>query len=256
MSGRYAGKAVLVTGGGSGIGFATARMFAQEGARVAVLDRTIEAARSAAAVIEADGGRAIALAADVSQSDAVAGAIANMVDAFGRLDCAFNNAGVHGAQVGAAAMPLADISADAYDAMISVNLKGVFLCMKYELQQMEKQGFGSVVNTASIASLVGLRFSSVYSACKFGVMGLTRTAALEYAPMGIRVNAVSPGYTDTPMMADSMRRKGGQVLAGIPLHRLAQPEDIAETVMFLSSDDASYVTGANYVVDGGFLAGR
>ncbi|WP_428391004.1 SDR family NAD(P)-dependent oxidoreductase [Lichenicoccus sp.] len=256
MTEFLSGKAAFITGAGSGIGHATALVFAAEGAQVAVVDLSLEAAERTAGEIRASGGRSIAVAADVSVASQVASAVQQTVDAFGRLDCAFNNAGIHGSQLGVAAKPAAEITSEAFQRMVEVNLKGVWLCMKYQILQMQKQGGGAIVNTGSIGATVGLRGSSAYCACKHGVLGLTKTAALEFAKQKIRVNSVSPGYTDTPMMAESMQRKGAQVLAIVPLHRLAAPRDIGNTVAFLCSDDASYVSGCDYPVDGGFLGAR
>jgi NAD(P)-dependent dehydrogenase (short-subunit alcohol dehydrogenase family) len=177
-----------------------------------------------------------------------------VVAAYGRLDCAFNNAGIAGFQVDAAGKKTAEWSEASFDRMIAVNLKGVWLCMKYELPQMAAQGGGAIVNTASIAGLIGLPTSSAYVAAKHGVVGLTKTAALEYADDKIRVNAVCPGYIETKMTEDTMRRRGGQLMAMVPFHRMGKPEEIAEMVLWLCSDRASYVSGAAYNVDGGYMA--
>ena len=173
---------------------------------------------------------------------------------FGRLDCAFNNAGIAGYQVGAAGKKTADWSEESFDRMIAVNLKGVWLCMRGELEQMMKQGGGAIVSTASIAGLVGIQTSSAYVASKHGVIGLTKTAAIEYAQNNIRVNSVCPGYIETDMTKDTMARRGEQILAGVPFKRMGKAEEIAEMVCWLCSDRSSYVTGANYNVDGGVIA--
>lgn len=256
MSSSMTGKVAFVTGAGSGMGRAAAMAFGQAGARVSVLDLNIESARATVDDLKKAGAEAIAIACDVGNAADVERAVSETVEAFGSLDYAFNNAGVHGSQVGVAAKPLGEIPDTAAAAMMRVNLKGVWLCMKYQIRQMLAQGGGAIVNSASIGGVVGLAGSSVYCACKHGVVGLTQTAAIEYATDNIRVNAVSPGYTDTPMMADSMQRKGDLVLSIIPSHRLAKPEEIAATVAFLCSDGASYISGSNFLVDGGFLAGR
>jgi NAD(P)-dependent dehydrogenase (short-subunit alcohol dehydrogenase family) len=180
--------------------------------------------------------------------------IRSVVAAYGRLDCAFNNAGIAGYQVDASGKRTADWSEAAFDRMIAVNLKGVWLCMKHELVQMQAQGGGAIVNTGSIAGLTGLPTSSAYVAAKHGVLGLTRTAAIEYAPDKIRVNAVCPGYIRTRMTDDVMRRRGEEIMALVPFRRMGEPEEIAEMVAWLCSDRASYVSGGCYNVDGGFMA--
>ena len=177
-----------------------------------------------------------------------------VIGAYGRLDCAFNNAGIAGWQVEAAGKKTAEWSEEAFDRMIAVNLKGVWLCMKHELLRMQAQGGGAIVNTASIAGLAGLPTSSAYVAAKHGVVGLTKTAAIEYAEAGIRVNAVCPGYIKTPMTEETMRRRGAAIIAQTPLKRMGSPEEIAEMVVWLLSERASYVTGAAYNVDGGWMA--
>jgi NAD(P)-dependent dehydrogenase (short-subunit alcohol dehydrogenase family) len=175
--------------------------------------------------------------------------------AYGRLDCAFNNAGIAPYQVDASGKRTADWGEEAFDRMIAVNLKSVWLCMKAEIAQILKQGGGgAIVNTGSIAGLIGLPTSSAYVAAKHGVLGLTKTAALEYADDGIRVNAVCPGFIKTRMTEDTMRRRGEQIMAQIPFRRMGEPGEIAEMVVWLCSDRASYVSGACYNVDGGWMA--
>ena len=254
MAGMLEGKTALITGGARGIGRATALLFAQEGARVAVADMSAEGAAETVGMINAAGGQAMSIAVDVTNSEQVAAMVAGTVAAFGRLDCAFNNAGIAGYQVGASGQKTAEWSEDAFDRMIAVNLKGVWLCMRSELEQMEKQGGGSIVNTASIAGLIGLKTSSAYVASKHGVIGLTKTAALEYAEQHIRVNAVCPGYIETDMTKDTMSRRGAELKAMIPYKRLGVANEIAEMVCWFSSDRASYVSGAAYNVDGGYMA--
>jgi len=177
-----------------------------------------------------------------------------VIGTYGRLDCAFNNAGIAGWQVEAAGKKTAEWSEEAFDRMIAVNLKGVWLCMQYELPQMQAQGGGAIVNTGSIAGLAGLPTSSAYVAAKHGVVGLTKTAALEYAEANIRVNAVCPGFIKTRMTEDTMRRRGEAILAQVPFRRMGNPEEIAEMVVWLCSERASYVSGAAYNVDGGWMA--
>jgi NAD(P)-dependent dehydrogenase (short-subunit alcohol dehydrogenase family) len=254
MAGLLDGKSALITGGGGGIGRATALAFAREGARVAVADAAEAAAQETVALINRAGGQAMTLTGDVTDAGAVAASVKSVVAAYGRLDCAFNNAGIAGFQVDAGGRKTAEWSEAAFDRMIAVNLKGVWLCMKYELEQMVAQGGGAIVNTASIAGLIGLPTSSGYVAAKHGVVGLTKTAALEYADDKVRVNAVCPGYIETPMTQDTMRRRGTELMAKVPFHRMGKPEEIAEMVVWLCSDRASFVTGAAYNVDGGYMA--
>lgn len=254
MAGMLQGKAALVTGGARGIGRATALLFAREGARVAVADQSGEGAAETVAMVNRAGGQAVSIAADVTDAAQVEAMVATATAAFGRLDCAFNNAGIAGYQVGAAGKKTADWPEDGFDRMIAVNLKGVWLAMRAELRQMMRQGGGAIVNTASIAGLLGLPTSSGYVASKHGVVGLTRTAALEYAENGIRVNAVCPGYIETEMTRDTMARRGPQLMATVPMRRMGTAEEIAETVCWLCSDRSSFVTGAAYTVDGGYSA--
>jgi NAD(P)-dependent dehydrogenase (short-subunit alcohol dehydrogenase family) len=194
------------------------------------------------------------LTGDVTDASVVEAMVKSVVAAYGRLDCAFNNAGIAGFQVDASGKKTADWSEQSFDRMIAVNLKGVWLCMKHELPQMVAQGGGAIVNTASIAGLIGLPTSSAYVAAKHGVVGLTKTAAIEYADDNVRVNAVCPGYIETKMTEDVMRRRGEQLMGMVPFHRMGKPEEIAEMVVWLCSDRASYVSGAAYNVDGGYMA--
>lgn len=254
MAGLLDGKSALITGGGGGIGRATALVFAREGARVAVADVAVEAARETVAQVNAAGGQAISLAGEVTRDADVRAMIEGVISTYGRLDCAFNNAGIAGWQVDAGGKKTADWSEEAFDRMIAVNLKGVWLCMRHELPQMQAQGGGAIVNTGSIAGLVGLPTSSAYVAAKHGVIGLTKTAALEYADANVRVNAVCPGFIKTRMTEDTMRRRGEAILGQVPFHRMGNPEEIAEMVAWLCSERASYVSGAAYNVDGGWMA--
>ena len=259
MSGLLEGKSALVTGGGGGIGRATAIAFAREGARVAVGDYMADMAAETVAQINAAGGQAITLTGDVTRDKDVKTMLDDTLIAFGRLDCAFNNAGIAPYQVEASGKKTAEWSETSFDRMIEVNLKSVWLCMRAEIHQMLTQKAmgkpgGAIVNTGSIAGLIGLQTSTAYVAAKHGVLGLTKTAALEYVDDGIRVNAVCPGFIKTRMTEDTMRRRGDQIIAQIPAKRMGQPEEIAEMVVWLCSDRASYVTGACYNVDGGWMA--
>ena len=254
MAGMLDGKSALITGGGGGIGRATALAFAREGARVAVADLMAEAARETVALVNAAGGQAISLSGDVSRDADVRAMIEGVVSTYGGVDCAFNNAGIAGWQIDAVGKKTAEWSEEAFDRMIAVNLKGVWLCMRHELPQMQTQGGGAIVNTASIAGLAGLPTSSAYVAAKHGVVGLTKTASIEYAEANIRVNAVCPGYIRTPMTEPGMRLRGEAILAQTPFKRLGNPEEIAEMVLWLCSERASYVSGAAYNVDGGWMA--
>jgi NAD(P)-dependent dehydrogenase (short-subunit alcohol dehydrogenase family) len=254
MAGLLEGKTALITGGGRGIGRATALLFAKEGARVAVADIAEDGIKETVALINAAGGQAMSTIADMTKADQVANMVATVVKAYGRVDCAFNNAGIAAYQVGAGGKNTADWTEEAFDRMISVNLKGVWLCMRSELEQMVRQGGGAIVNTASIAGVIGIPTSSAYVASKHGVIGLTKTAAIEYAKQGIRVNAVCPGFISTDMTREVMSRRGPELMQMVPYGRMGTPEEIAETVCWLCSDRASYVSGTSYITDGGFTA--
>ena len=254
MTGILQGKTALVTGGASGIGRATAVMMAREGARVAVADRTEESAAATVALINDAGGQAIAVGGDVAIEADVVAMVARTVAAFGRLDCAFNNAGIGGRGAGPVGRRTHEMSQDSFDTMVAINLRGVFLCMKHEIGHMLGQGGGAIVNTASIAGLVGLATSSHYVAAKHGVVGLTKTAAMEYARDGIRVNCVNPGYIATPMTDEVMQRRYDELMAKVPMHRLGTADEIAEAVVWMCSDKASFMTGASHIIDGGYYA--
>ena len=254
MTGLLEGKSALITGGGGGIGRATALIFAREGARLAIADASRDAAAETVDLVNKAGGQAIALSGDVTETGAAQAMVAAVVSAYGRIDCAFNNAGIAGYQVDAAGKRTHEWADESFDRMIGVNLKGVWLCMKHEIVQMLAQGGGKIVNTGSIAGLIGLPTSSAYVAAKHGVLGLTKTAAIEYAKDNIRVNAVCPGYIETKMTEDTMRRRGEQLMGQVPFGRMGKPEEIGEMVLFLCSDRSSYVSGACYNVDGGYMA--
>ena len=252
MAGQLAGKATLVTGGGSGIGKASALAFAREGARVVVADVNAAGGEETVRLIQDTGGEAAFVRADVSQAGPVEAMVQHAVSVYGRLDCAFNNAGVSGGRG-----LIHEYSEDDWDRVTGINLKGVWLCMKYEIIQMLAQGSGAIVNTASVMGLVGGSRSPAYGASKHGVVGLTRTAAVAYAQSGIRVNAVCPGYIRTPLIEQgALTDPGGEerIIARHPVGRLGTPEEVAETVVWLCSDAASFVTGHAMAVDGGYVA--
>lgn len=253
----FRSKVALVTGGGGGIGRATALAFAKAGARVVVVDRDAASGEETARQIRDADGEARFVAADVTRSAEVRAYIQAALDAYGRIDCFFNNAGIEGKIA-----PTAEYDEDLFDAVIAVNLKGVFLGLRHVLPVMLRQGGGAIVNTASTAGVAGSPGLSAYVASKHGVIGLTRVAASEYGHAGIRVNAVCPGPTDTRMIhsleeqsapgrSNSVRER---YQSAIPIGRYAAPEEIANLVLFLSSDLAASITGGQYLIDGGRLA--
>ena len=246
------GKIALVTGGGSGIGRATALRLAGEGAKVIVADYIPEGGERTVRMIKEAGGEASFVSADVSIAREVEAMVSETMKRYGRIDCAFNNAGIEGKMANTA-----ECSEEVFDRVIAINLKGVWLCMKYELQQMLKQGGGSIVNTASIAGLVGFEGLPAYNASKGGVIQLTRTAALEFATKNIRVNCVCPGVIRTPMVERLLDNHGfseQELTSGEPVGRMGKPEEIAEGVLWLLSDASSFVTGHPLVIDGAWVA--
>jgi NAD(P)-dependent dehydrogenase (short-subunit alcohol dehydrogenase family) len=248
------GKVGLVTGGTSGIGRDTAVLFAKAGAKVVVAGRRELEGNETIELVRAAGGDGLFVRTDVSKASEVDTLIRKAVERFGCLDIAFNNAGIEGVF-----SPIIRQSEEDFDRTIGINLKGVWLCLKYEIRQMLKKGTGgAIVNMASIIGLVGSVGAAAYSASKHGVIGLTKTAALENAKSGIRINAVCPGFTDTPMAGRALRVPAVQkyIISCHPVGRLARPAEIAEAVVWMCSDRASFMTGQSLVLDGGFLAGQ
>ncbi len=249
---NFAGKVAIVTGGTSGIGRAAAIAYAQQGAKIVIAGRRVAEGEETVRLIKAAGGEAFFSQTDVTQETDVKAMVDKTVEVFGRVDIAFNNAGVFGESAA-----LTDQTDDEYDRMMTVNVKGVWLCMKYEIAQMLKQGSGAIVNTGSVLSVVAMAGVPLYAASKYALVGLTKAAALQYAKSGIRINAVGPGAIATDMLETAT---GGQdeakaYMAGIhPIGRVGQPSEVANAVLWLSSEQASFVTGEILMVDGGFVA--
>jgi NAD(P)-dependent dehydrogenase (short-subunit alcohol dehydrogenase family) len=246
----FENKVALVTGAASGMGLATAKAFAVAGAAVALADVNEAALRSAADDLVAAGHKAIGIRCDVADEAEVAAMVEQTVSTFGRLDAAFNNAGVQ-----APPSDMADEAAGEFDRVNAINLRGVWACMKHELRHMREQGSGAIVNCSSLGGLVGLPCRAAYHASKHGVIGLTRSAALEYAPRGIRINAVCPGIIDTPMVASmlvSQPEAMKELMKEQPIGRLGRPEEIAAAVLWLCSPGSSFVIGHALAVDGGY----
>ena len=246
----FDGKVVLVTGGGTGIGRATAIAFAREGAKVVIGNRNSEAGESVVKTITDSGGEATFLRTDVSLEEDIRALVEHAVTTYGRLDAAFNNAGI-----GGLSGPLAEQTSENYDQIMGINVKGLWMSMKYEIEAMLRSGGGAIVNNSSVGGLVGFAGAGIYSASKHAVMGLTKSGALEYSAHGIRINAVNPAVIRTPMaeaMAKTRKVETDDFAKFHPIGRIGEPEEVAEAVLWLCSDKASFVTGTATCVDGGF----
>lgn len=251
MAGQLNSRVALVTGGATGIGRAAALAFAEEGAKVVMADVDIKEGEETARLIKDKGSEAVFLRTDVSQTADVEALLNKTVVRFGRLDCAFNNAGIEGESA-----PWTEYKEEVWERVMDINLKGVWLCMKYELRQMVKQGNGAIVNTSSVMGLVSTPTNPAYSASKHGVLGLTKSAALAYAQAGIRVNAVCPGFVHSPMTERKFSTNPEleeRLAAKHPIGRMGTPEEIAAAVVWLCSGAASFVTGHSLTMDGGYV---
>jgi NAD(P)-dependent dehydrogenase (short-subunit alcohol dehydrogenase family) len=253
MNISYNNKVALVTGAASGLGLATAQAFAEAGASVVLADWNEKAVQAAAQQIAGKGHKTLAVTCDVADDTQVEAMVKQTVATFGRLDAAYNNAGIQNLLA-----ETADSSRDDYDRVMGINLRGVWSCMKFELRQMREQGSGAIVNCSSLGGLLGGARRGIYHAAKHGVLGFTKSAALEYATRGIRVNAICPGMIQTPMSDRMIATGQGEEMdrmmkTYVPMQRLGRPEEIADAVLWLCSSAASYVTGQSISVDGGFV---
>lgn len=248
----FDGKVTFVTGGGSGIGRVTAQAFAREGASVAVVGHTPEDNKETVRQIEEAGGQAIAVTCDVTRSVDIESAVQRTIETYGRLDFAFNNAGIE-----QPVKPILDVTDEEWNRVLDVNLRGIFLCMKHQLPPMLRQGGGVIINTSSGAGVMGIPGQGVYAASKFGLIGLTKSVALDYAAQNIRVNAICPGIIDTPMMdrfTGDTEAGRERVIAQEPVGRMGRPEEIASAVLWMCSDNAAFLVGHALVMDGGQTA--
>ena len=253
MNISFENKVALVTGAASGLGLATAKAFAESGADVVLADWNERAVNAAADELSAQGHKVLAVHCDVADDDQVEAMVRQTVETFGSLDAAYNNAGIQNLLA-----DTADSTRDDYDRVMAINLRGVWSCMKFELQQMRKQGSGAIVNCSSLGGLLGGAERGIYHAAKHGVLGFTKSSALEYAARGIRINAVCPGMIHTPMTDQMIASGQGEALEAmlkknVPMGRQGRPEEIADAVLWLCSSAASYITGQSLSVDGGFV---
>jgi NAD(P)-dependent dehydrogenase (short-subunit alcohol dehydrogenase family) len=248
------GKSVIITGAASGIGRAAALVASREGARLVLADSDLHGVEETADLVRSEGGAAQPIRTDISNSADVAAMVEFAIKAYGGFDAAFNNAGISSAVAGAGGQTLTEISENAWSRILNTNLTGTWLCMKAQIPWMQNAGRGAIVNNASISGLTGMALSSAYVASKHGLIGLTKSAAAEYASRNIRINCICPGLIDTAFLPQRLRTEGTNENFAVPQGRLGLPEEVAELVVWLISDRASYITGSALVVDGGVLA--